>query len=130
VPPKPLPPDVLCCCRLLLGCVLFPPVPGRVQQQAPSHDVVLSSGFLAFAQHAGFLQAVEEVRQALLQQCDGSTCKAGRYPTCAAFRCCSCCPAVLTQAGVTVEGIMGTSAGALTGSLYAAGYTPKEVSWS
>jgi hypothetical protein len=26
------------------------------------HDVVLSSGFLAFAQHAGFLQAVEEVR--------------------------------------------------------------------
>jgi hypothetical protein len=26
-----------------------------------SHDVVLSSGFLAFAQHSGFLQAVEEV---------------------------------------------------------------------
>lgn len=30
-----------------------------------SHDVVLSSGFLAFAQHSGFLQAVEEVRPAL-----------------------------------------------------------------
>lgn len=29
---------------------------------AGSHDVVLSSGFLAFAQHSGFLQAVEEVR--------------------------------------------------------------------
>jgi hypothetical protein len=30
--------------------------------------VVLSSGFLAFAQHAGFLQAVEEVRSAMQQQ--------------------------------------------------------------
>jgi hypothetical protein len=29
--------------------------------------VVLSSGFLAFAQHAGFLQAVEEVSRVLLQ---------------------------------------------------------------
>lgn len=34
---------------------------------------------------------------------------------------------VMLQAGVEVAGIMGTSAGALTGSLYAAGYTPKEV---
>lgn len=31
---------------------------------AVAHDVVLSSGFLAFAQHAGFLQAVEEVSSA------------------------------------------------------------------
>jgi predicted acylesterase/phospholipase RssA len=31
------------------------------------------------------------------------------------------------QAGVHVAGVMGTSAGALTGSLYAAGYSPKEV---
>lgn len=30
-------------------------------QASMAHDVVLSSGFLAFAQHAGFLQAVEEV---------------------------------------------------------------------
>jgi hypothetical protein len=37
------------------------------------------------------------------------------------------CWGCLLQAGVTVGGIMGTSAGALTGSLYAAGYTPKEV---
>jgi hypothetical protein len=29
-----------------------------------SYDVVLSSGFLAFANHSGFLQAVEEVRRA------------------------------------------------------------------
>lgn len=36
---------------------------------------------------------------------------------------------VVAQAGVMVDGIMGTSAGALTGSLYAAGYTPKEVSF-
>jgi predicted acylesterase/phospholipase RssA len=34
------------------------------------------------------------------------------------------------QAGLSVEGIMGTSAGALTGSLYAAGYTPKQVGHS
>lgn len=54
------------------------------------YDVVLSSGFLAFANHSGFLQAVEE-------------------------------------AGISIAGIMGTSAGALAGSLYAAGYTPKEV---
>lgn len=33
----------------------------------PGHDVVLSSGFLAFAQHAGFLQAVEEVSGVLRQ---------------------------------------------------------------
>lgn len=55
-----------------------------------SHDVVLSSGFLAFAQHSGFLQAVEE-------------------------------------AGIPIGGVMGTSAGALTGSLYAAGYSPRQV---
>eukprot|EP00878_Enallax_costatus_P001001 GHUV01001133.1.p1 GENE.GHUV01001133.1~~GHUV01001133.1.p1 ORF type:complete len:379 (+),score=111.33 GHUV01001133.1:278-1414(+) len=54
------------------------------------HDVCLSSGFLAFAQHSAFLQAVEE-------------------------------------AGIPVGGVMGTSAGALTGSLYAAGYTPRQV---
>jgi len=68
-------------------CARFAGASGRA---SAAHDVVLSSGFLAFAQHAGFLQAVEE-------------------------------------AGVRVEGIMGTSAGALTGSLYAAGYTPKQV---
>ncbi len=34
---------------------------------------------------------------------------------------------VLLQSGMHVGGIMGTSAGALTGSLYAAGYTPREV---
>ncbi|PNW76990.1 hypothetical protein CHLRE_10g417750v5 [Chlamydomonas reinhardtii] len=53
-------------------------------------DLVLSSGFLAFAGHAGFLQAVEEM-------------------------------------GVPVGGVMGTSAGALVGSLYCAGYSPLEV---
>jgi predicted acylesterase/phospholipase RssA len=41
------------------------------------------------------------------------------------LRCCA--SHVMLQAGVEVSGIMGTSAGALTGSLYAAGYTPKEV---
>ncbi|KAI8469843.1 MAG: acyl transferase/acyl hydrolase/lysophospholipase [Monoraphidium minutum] len=62
----------------------------RMPRQGESYDVVLSSGFLAFANHSGFLQAVEE-------------------------------------AGIHVSGIMGTSAGALAGSLYAAGYTPLEV---
>lgn len=49
-------------------------------------DLVLSSGFLAFAYHVGFLEAV------------------------------------LGSKGTEVRGIMGTSAGALTGSLLAAGY--------
>uniref|UniRef100_A0A7S0WPM6 Patatin n=1 Tax=Chlamydomonas leiostraca TaxID=1034604 RepID=A0A7S0WPM6_9CHLO len=53
-------------------------------------DLILSSGFLAFANHSGFLQAVEE-------------------------------------AGLRVGGVMGTSAGALAGSLYCAGYKPHEV---
>lgn len=56
-----------------------------------AHDLVLSSGFLAFAGHSGFLQAVED-------------------------------------SGVKVAGVMGTSAGALAGSLYCAGYTPRQVS--
>lgn len=55
-----------------------------------AHDLVLSSGFLAFAGHSGFLQAIED-------------------------------------AGVKVSGVMGTSAGALAGSLYCAGYTPRQV---
>lgn len=54
------------------------------------YDLVLSSGFLAFANHCGFLQAVEDV-------------------------------------GLPVNGIMGTSAGALIGSMYAAGYSPREI---
>ncbi|KAK9908328.1 hypothetical protein WJX75_006132 [Coccomyxa subellipsoidea] len=53
-------------------------------------DVVLSSGFLAFASHSGFLKAVD-------------------------------------NAGLVVGGVMGTSAGALTGSLYSAGYSPEQV---
>jgi predicted acylesterase/phospholipase RssA len=57
----------------------------------PKFDVVLSSGFLAFAPHSGFLQAVED-------------------------------------SGVSVGGVMGTSAGALAGSLWCAGYPPEEVS--
>ncbi len=52
--------------------------------------MVLSSGFLAFASHSGFLKAID-------------------------------------SAGLAVSGVMGTSAGALTGSLYCAGYSPDEV---
>ncbi|KAF5830249.1 acyl transferase/acyl hydrolase/lysophospholipase [Dunaliella salina] len=55
-----------------------------------SYDIVLSSGFLAFANHSGFLAAVE-------------------------------------KAEMHVQGVMGTSAGALAGSLYCAGYTPRQV---
>ena len=51
-----------------------------VKQKHGAFDVVLSSGFLAFANHAGFLQAVED-------------------------------------AGLDVRGVMGTSAGALSGSV-------------
>jgi predicted acylesterase/phospholipase RssA len=53
-------------------------------------DLVLSSGFLAFANHCGFLAAVDEV-------------------------------------GLPVNAVMGTSAGALSGSLYCAGYSPVQV---
>jgi predicted acylesterase/phospholipase RssA len=56
----------------------------------PRVDVVLSSGFLAFGSHCGFLQAVED-------------------------------------AGLEVRGVMGTSSGALVGSLFAAGFSPKEI---
>jgi len=53
-------------------------------------DLVLSSGFLAFGNHAGFLRAV-------------------------------------VARGVRVSGIMGTSAGAMTGSMFAAGYSPDDI---
>ncbi len=56
----------------------------------PVVDVVLSSGFLAFGSHCGFLQAV-------------------------------------VDANLDVAGIMGTSSGALVGSLFAAGLTPLEI---
>jgi predicted acylesterase/phospholipase RssA len=56
----------------------------------PSLDLVLSSGFLAFARHAGFLAAVEEV-------------------------------------GLPVEGVCGTSSGALAGALWAAGMPAREI---
>jgi predicted acylesterase/phospholipase RssA len=69
----------------------LPPPP--VLAAGTKYDLVLSSGFLAFANHCGFLQAVDDV-------------------------------------GLPVNGIMGTSAGALIGSLYAAGWSPRDVSHS
>lgn len=56
----------------------------------PGVDVVLSSGFLAFGSHCGFLQAIVDAR-------------------------------------LEVAGVMGTSSGALVGSLFAAGLTPLEI---
>ena len=53
-------------------------------------DLVLSSGFLAFGAHAGFLAGIED-------------------------------------AGIEVRGICGTSSGALSGALWAAGMTAAEV---
>ena len=53
-------------------------------------DVILSSGFLAFASHIGFLRAFEE-------------------------------------ANVPVEGVCGTSSGALVGSLWVSGLSTKEI---
>ncbi|MCB9686507.1 MAG: patatin-like phospholipase family protein [Alphaproteobacteria bacterium] len=55
-----------------------------------AHDLVLSSGFLAFARHAGFLAAVEELR-------------------------------------LPVDGLCGTSSGALVGSLWVAGMPARRV---
>lgn len=63
----------------------------RAQEHGkPGFDLVLSSGFLAFANHCGFLSAVDEI-------------------------------------GLPVNAVMGTSAGALTGSLYCAGFSPAQV---
>lgn len=53
-------------------------------------DLVLSSGFLAFARQAGFLAAVEDL-------------------------------------GIGVEGVCGTSSGALAGALWAAGWSAEQV---
>lgn len=53
-------------------------------------DLVLSSGFLAFASHAGVLQATEDL-------------------------------------GVEIEGLCGTSSGALVGALWASGLSAEEV---
>jgi hypothetical protein len=39
-------------------------------------------------------------------------------------------PMLHMQSGIPIGGIMGTSAGAFTGSLYCAGYSPKEVGTS
>eukprot|EP00887_Chlorella_sp_A99_P008071 scaffold12.g8071.t1 len=64
--------------------------PARGAEQQHGFDIALSSGFLAFAAHIGFLQAVEEV-------------------------------------DLPVNGVMGTSAGALVGSLWCAGYSPREI---
>lgn len=68
-----------------------PTAGGASTSSGAGYDIVLSSGFLAFAAHCGFLKAVEET-------------------------------------GVPVAGIMGTSSGALCGSMFAAGYTATEVS--
>lgn len=62
----------------------------RLDHLSEGTDVVLSSGFLAFAQHCGFLKAVKE-------------------------------------SGLRVRGVMGTSSGALTGSLFAAGMSPDDI---
>jgi predicted acylesterase/phospholipase RssA len=53
-------------------------------------DLILSSGFLAFARHVGFLQAVEEH-------------------------------------GLAIEGLCGTSSGALVGALWAAGLRSRAI---
>jgi len=116
------------------------------------YDVVLSSGFLAFANHSGFLQAVEEVRsrsaelRTLLWVCQSSAAFALLCRGCTADRrrqpiAIVAASSITTppstqspnptrpphQAGIHVSGVMGTSAGALAGSLYAAGYSPREV---
>ena len=61
-----------------------------LQAAAEGYDLVLSSGFLAFAAHSGFLEAV-------------------------------------TEAALPIHSVMGTSSGALSGSLFCAGYSPAEV---
>ncbi len=86
-PPMACPRTSRWCC--LAGNSNAPP-PSMPPRNKPAVDVVLSSGFLAFGSHCGFLQAV-------------------------------------LDANLEVAGIMGTSSGALVGSLFAAGLTPQEI---
>lgn len=60
----------------------------------PTVDLVLSSGFLAFARQVGFLSAVEEA---------------------------------VARGRLQVDGLVGTSSGALAGCLWAAGWTAEEI---
>ena len=62
--------------KMIVGCIQM--------------DIILSSGFLAFASHIGFLRSIEEKK-------------------------------------LVVEGICGTSSGALVGALWAAGLSTKEI---
>jgi predicted acylesterase/phospholipase RssA len=55
-----------------------------------AHDLVLSSGFLAFARHNGVIAALQ-------------------------------------QAGVAIDGVCGTSSGAVVGALFAAGYDAEAI---
>ena len=91
---------------------------------------MLSSGFLAFAYHAGFLQAVNQVsrgtvlteRQHLGIQHSSLALALQNIKSAAVVQ-----QSLYTQADLDVQGVMGTSSGALSGSLYAAGYSPHQV---
>ena len=69
-------------------------------------DVVLSSGFLAFGSHCGFLSTLEE--NSIM---NASPPADGSEP----------------RRGPRLRGVMGTSSGAITGSLLACGYTTSEI---
>lgn len=75
---------------------------------------MLSSGFLAFAAHSGFLKAIEEVS---IETCHVFELRIHVLISCNA----------LWQSKVPVASIVGTSSGAISGSLYAAGYSAEQV---
>jgi len=62
--------------------------------EAASYDLILSSGFLAFARHIGFLDAVEDA---------------------------------MTRRDLSVAAVCGTSSGAMTGALWAAGWPARRI---
>ena len=83
------------------------------------YDLVLSSGFLAFANHCGFLAAGAPHR--LNRTAAPPQSPSPPHPLHPPLS------AAVEDVGLPVGGIMGTSAGALIGSMYAAGYKPLEV---
>lgn len=96
-----------------------PAPPPLTDYPGVKYDLVLSSGFLAFANHCGFLQA-------------GASAAGEHSPQPAAVprapaHSISPLPPAVEDVGLPINGIMGTSAGALIGSMYAAGYSPREV---
>ena len=116
---------------------LAPGAPLRLDSEVgrPTCNVCLSSGFLAFAAHAGFLAAVEAAGyQAsttfiidLQWHCLAATAASGVPPKHRLALDRQIHRLTHLRNVFQVVSVMGTSAGAITGSLYSTGMSPYQV---